>query len=580
MADELLRLYAERMNVTRPALPPPGDEYSTFEAEFPFEETPDQAGAILDVLSDLGRDVVMDRLVCGDVGFGKTEVALRAAFLNVMNGRQVALLCPTTVLAQQHYLTFKNRFAEYPVDVRVLSRFQQKKALGDALAALKQGTADVVVGTHRLLSKDVHFKNLGLLIVDEEQRFGVTHKERIKQLRHSVDVLTLSATPIPRTLQMAVSGIRDLSMISTPPSDRRGIRTVVSKLDDAMIRSAIERELERGGQAFYVYNRIEGLAERAAHLKSLVPGLRVAVAHGQQVETELERVMLKFIRGDFDVLCSTAIIESGLDIPRANTMVIDRADLMGLSQLYQLRGRVGRSHHQAYCYLMVPPPSRMTDEARARIEAMQRYSELGSGFQIASMDMEIRGAGDLLGAEQSGFVQTVGFELFCQMLHEATQELSGHTTAPDIDPDLSVDVEALIPEDYVDDVGVRLSLYKRLAGALHADEVTGITSELVDRFGPPPTAVRRLASLMQLKVELRGLRALGCEATAERVTLHLNQDTPLSAESILALVASENARFSLSPSGRLTRRIREGEHFADGLEHASHTVAELRRHLN
>ncbi|HEU5076638.1 MAG TPA: transcription-repair coupling factor [Polyangiaceae bacterium] len=577
MADELLRLYAERKAVTRPALPPPGDEYSTFEAEFPFEETPDQAGAILDVISDLGRDIVMDRLVCGDVGFGKTEVALRAAFLNVMNGRQVALLCPTTVLAQQHYLTFKTRFAEYPVDVRVLSRFQQQKEVSAALAALKNGSADVVVGTHRLLSKDVHFKNLGLLIVDEEQRFGVTHKERIKQLRHSVDVLTLSATPIPRTLQMAVSGIRDLSMISTPPSERRGIRTIVSKLDDSMIRSAVERELERGGQVFYVYNRIEGLDERAAHLKMLVPGLRVAVAHGQQVERELERVMLKFIRGDFDVLCSTAIIESGLDIPRANTMIIDRADLMGLSQLYQLRGRVGRSHQQAYCYLMVPPPSRMTDEARARVEAMQRYSELGSGFQIASMDMEIRGAGDLLGAEQSGFVQTVGFELFCQMLHEATEELSGHTTSPEIDPELSVDVEALIPEDYVDDVGVRLSLYKRLASAGSADEVTGITNEIVDRFGPPPNAVRRLAALMQLKVELRALRALGCEATAERVTLHLNQDTPLSAESIMTLVASEGARFTLTPTGRFTRRASPDEHFESGLDHASHTVAELRR---
>lgn len=578
MADELLRLYAERMTVTRPALPPPGDEYSTFEAEFPFEETPDQANAILDVIGDLNRDVVMDRLVCGDVGFGKTEVALRATFLNVMNGRQVALLCPTTVLAQQHYLTFQQRFSEYPVEVRVLSRFQSKQAMSATLAGMKHGSVDVVVGTHRLLSKDVHFKNLGLLIVDEEQRFGVTHKERIKQLRQSVDVLTLSATPIPRTLQMAVSGIRDLSMISTPPTDRRGIRTIVSKVDDAMIRSAIERELERGGQVFYVYNRVVGLEARAEHLQSLIPGLRVGVAHGQQQERTLERVMLKFIRGDFDVLCSTAIVESGLDIPRANTMIIDRADLMGLSQLYQLRGRVGRSHYQAYCYLLVPPPSRMTDVARARIEAMQRYTELGSGFQIANMDMEIRGAGDLLGAEQSGFVQTVGFELFCQMLHEATQELSGYTSAPDIDPELSVDVEALIPEDYVDDVGVRLSLYKRLASAGEVEHVEAIMSEIVDRFGPPPGAVRRLASLMLLKVELRQLRALGCEATAERVSLHLNHDTPLSAAGIGALVSLAGSGYSLSPTGRLTRRAGPEDHFKSGLEHASHTLAELRAH--
>ncbi len=579
MADELLRLYAERMNVTRPPLPAPGDDYAAFEAAFPFEETPDQAGAIADVLADLSRDVVMDRLVCGDVGFGKTEVALRAAFLNVMDGRQVALLCPTTVLAQQHFLTFQARLAQYPAEIRVLSRFQSKKAVNDTLVGLANGTVDVVVGTHRLLSKDVHFKHLGLLIVDEEQRFGVAHKERIKQIKRNIDVLTLSATPIPRTLQMAVSGIRDLSMISTPPLDRRGIRTVITGTDDDVIRSAIERELGRGGQVFYVYNRIEGLESRAQRLRTLLPGVRVAVAHGKQQERHLERVMLDFVRGNYDVLCSTAIIESGLDIPRANTMLVDRADLLGLSQLYQLRGRIGRSHQQAYCYLMVPPPSRMSDVARARIDAMQRYTELGSGLMIANMDMELRGAGDLLGAEQSGFVQTVGFELFCQMLQEATQELTGHATVPDIDPDLSIDVEALIPDDYVDEIGVRLSLYKRLASAAAAEDVDAIASEIVDRFGPPPEAVRRLVSLMHLKVELRALRALGCEATQERVSLQFSQDTPLSASGIGALVASDPKRYSLSPAGRLTRRAAPSERLENGLEHASLLVSELMSRL-
>jgi transcription-repair coupling factor (superfamily II helicase) len=580
MADELLRLYAERMSVKRAPLPDPSDDYQTFEAGFPFEETPDQAGAIADVIGDLQRDVVMDRLVCGDVGFGKTEVALRAAFLNIMEGRQVALLCPTTVLAQQHFLTFQKRLEQYPVVVRPLSRFQSRKQITETLLGAKQGNVDVVVGTHRLLSKDVHFKRLGLLVVDEEQRFGVTHKERIKQLRTNVDVLTLSATPIPRTLQMAVSGIRDLSMISTPPIDRRGVRTIVSRPDDGIIKAAVERELARGGQIFYVYNRIEGLESRAHRLTTLFPKLRVAVAHGQQTERQLERMMLGFVSGDYDILCSTAIVENGLDIPRANTMLVDRADMLGLSQLYQLRGRVGRSYQQAYCYLMVPPASRMTDVARSRIEAMQRYTELGSGFQIATMDMELRGAGDLLGAEQSGFVESVGFELFCQMLREATLELSEHAPAPEVDPDLSFDVEALIPEDYVDDVGVRLSVYKRLASADSLSEVDSIATELIDRFGHPPEAVRRLVALMNLKVELRQLRALSCEASADRVTLHLNHDTPLSAARIGLLAQQSQGQFALSPTGKLTRRRLATEQFRSGIEHTNRMLNDLKAQLD
>jgi transcription-repair coupling factor (superfamily II helicase) len=577
LADSLLRLYAERSRVRRPPLPPPDDEYAAFEAAFPYEETPDQAAAIAEVLEDLQRDTVMDRLVCGDVGFGKTEVALRAAYLNVLAGRQVALLCPTTVLAQQHYLTFDARLAGTGANVRVLSRFQSKKQQTETVAGLKQGTVDVVIGTHRLLSQDVHFKNLGLLVVDEEQRFGVTHKERIKQLRTQVDVLTLSATPIPRTLSMAVSGLRDMSVISTPPQDRRAIRTLTSSYDDELLRAAIEREIDRGGQVFYVYNRVEGLHERAAKLQALVPGLRVAVAHGQMSETQLERAMAGFIAGDFDVLVTTAIIESGLDIPRANTMIVDRADLFGLSQLYQLRGRVGRSSERAYCYLLVPPPSKLSDEARSRIEALERYTDLGSGFHIATLDMELRGAGEMLGAEQSGFVTSVGFDLFSQMLQEATAELSGQTVEHDVDPDLSVDVEALLPDDYVEDVGVRLSLYKRYSAALDEDEVARLGEEIADRFGPPPPEARRLADLMRLKTELRRLKALACNATPRSVTLHLRDDTPLTPARLVALLAAPpaGASYSLSPDGRLTRRVPAGRELPDGLAHAERMVAEL-----
>ncbi len=402
MADELLRLYAERHGTTKQPLPPPDDEYAALEATFPFEETRDQATAIADVLRDLESESIMDRLVCGDVGFGKTEVALRAAFRTVMAGRQVALLCPTTVLAQQHYLTFSRRLQDFATTIRVLSRFESKAEQQETIKGLRSGTVDIAVGTHRILSKDVHFKSLGLVIVDEEQRFGVSHKERLKQLKTNVDVLTLTATPIPRTLQLAVGGLRDMSVITTPPADRRAIRTITSQADDGLIRDAIRRELARGGQVFYVYNRVEGLYERAARLRELVPEARVGVGHGRLEEATLEQTMLDFVDGKFDVLASTAIIESGLDIARANTMIVDRADLFGLSQLYQLRGRVGRSSERAYCYLLVPPPSQLTDEARYRIEALERYTELGSGFHVATLDMELRGAGDLLGGEQSG----------------------------------------------------------------------------------------------------------------------------------------------------------------------------------
>ncbi|HEX3771762.1 MAG TPA: transcription-repair coupling factor [Polyangiaceae bacterium] len=571
MADELLKLYAERQALEGNPLPPADDDYRAFEASFPFDETADQARAIDDVNRDLEAPRPMDRLVCGDVGFGKTEVALRAAFRAAMAGRQVALLCPTTVLAQQHFRTFETRSAGYPIQIRALSRFQTKKEQEEALAGLKEGKVDVVVGTHRLLSKDVHFRNLGLLVVDEEQRFGVSHKERIKQIRAQVDVLTLTATPIPRTLQMAVTGLRDLSLITTAPVDRRAVRTVVTRWDDQVVREAVTRELARGGQCFYVYNRIDKLYEKAQRLQELVPSARIAVAHGQMGEAALEEAMLDFVDGRYDVLVSTAIVESGLDIPRANTMIIDRADLFGLAQLYQLRGRVGRSRERAYCYLVVPPANALTDEARARIEALERHTELGSGFQVATLDMELRGAGDLLGGEQSGNVASVGFDMFCRMLDEAVHEMRGEEVAHDVDTELSFDVEALLPEDYVTDVGVRLSLYKRLASAVDESHVSEIAAEMEDRFGAPPDEARRLVKLMALKTELRRLRALGCEANARVVTLHLRDDTPLDPGKITALMRTSRGAWKLTPDMRLTRRFTSG----DGIANAEAALAEL-----
>jgi transcription-repair coupling factor (superfamily II helicase) len=575
MADELLRLYAERKAMPGDALPDADDDYRAFEATFPFDETPDQARAINEVFKDLETPSPMDRLVCGDVGFGKTEVAIRAAFRAAQAGKQVAVLCPTTVLAQQHWLSFESRMREYPIEVASLSRFQSKNEQADVVRKLKDGKVDIVIGTHRLLSKDVHFKQLGLLVVDEEQRFGVTHKERIKQLRRNVDVLTLTATPIPRTLQMAVSGLRDMSLIATAPVDRRAIRTIVTRADDAVVREAIRRELGRGGQIFFVYNRIDGIYERAARVQALVPEARVAVGHGQMAEAALEQTMFDFIEGRYDVLVSTAIIESGLDIPRANTIIIDRADMFGLAQLYQLRGRVGRSKDRGYCYLIVPPPSSMTDEARARIEALERHTDLGSGFQIASLDLELRGAGDLLGAEQSGSVASVGFDLFCRMLEEAVHELRGEPIVHDVEPELSFDVEALLPEDYIADVGVRLSLYKRLASADGADDVSDLASEMEDRFGPPPPEAKRLIHLMRIKTELRRLRVLGCEATGKSVTLHLREDTPLDPAKLTALVTKKGSPYRVTPDMRVTRRMTEHDAVTDGLGAAEKMLVEL-----
>jgi transcription-repair coupling factor (superfamily II helicase) len=574
LADDLLKVYAQRAAATRPPVATDEPAYQEFEASFPFDETPDQTRAIEDVISDLSRPSVMDRVVCGDVGFGKTEVAMRAAFRVAMAGRQVAVLCPTTVLAQQHANTFRERMSGYPIRVAQLSRFVPKEQQAETLAQLKEGKIEVVIGTHRILSKDVHFKNLGLLVVDEEQRFGVAHKERIKVLKAHVDVLTLSATPIPRTLQMAVTGLRDLSLITTPPVDRRAVRTFVTRWDPHVIRESIQRELSRGGQTFVVHNRVESLAERGARIQELVPEARVAMAHGQMNEALLERVMTDFIEGRYDVLCATAIIESGLDIPRANTIIIDRADTYGLAQLYQLRGRVGRSRERAYCYLIAPPPNAMSDEARLRIAALERFTELGSGFKVASLDLELRGAGDVLGAEQSGAVSSVGFDMFLKMLEEAIADLRGETRTHELDPELNLETPLLLPDDYIEDVGVRLSFYKRFSGADSENEVESIAEEMEDRFGAAPDAARTFVRAMRLKPELRALRVLGCEATRTRVTFHLSDDAPIDVARLVVMVTQSKGRLKLTPDRKLSARFEEqGE--GDAIDRANAFLDEL-----
>ena len=574
LADELLRLHAERKAHEGRPVAPADDAFRTFEALFPFEETADQARAIADVVADLEGPAPMDRLVCGDVGFGKTEVALRAAFRAVWSGRQVAVLAPTTILTQQHLATFRRRFERFPVRIEPLYRFQTRKEQADIVRGVLSGEVDIVVGTHRLLSTDVHFKDLGLLVIDEEHRFGVAHKERLKRLRRGVAVLTLTATPIPRTLQFALSGLRDLSLVTTAPEERRAVRTTVAQDDPELVRRAIRRELSREGQVFFVHNRVETIHRAADRLRELVPEARFAVAHGQLSEDALEQVMVDFVAGRWDVLVCTSIIESGLDIPRANTLIVDRADTFGLAQLYQIRGRVGRSRQQAFCYLLVPPWSKLTADARQRIDALARFTALGSGFHIAALDLEIRGAGDLLGADQSGQVAAVGFDLYCHLLEEAVARLRGEPPPDDLEPELTVDVAALIPEDYVEDVGQRLELYQRLAAAPGEEEVRGVAAELLDRFGPLPEETARLVELMVVKALLRRLRAAGLEARAGRVTVHLRPDTPLDPARVMALVRRAGSTWRVTPELRVEWRAADDDR-DDAVTRAARVVREL-----
>jgi transcription-repair coupling factor (superfamily II helicase) len=500
MAEELLKLYAARRAVAGYAFSPDSHWQHEFEDAFEYELTPDQRSAIADIKRDMESSTPMDRLLCGDVGYGKTEVAMRAAFKAVMDGKQVAFLAPTTVLAFQHQKTLRERFAGFPVRIEMVSRFRTRAEQKAALADLAAGRVDIMVGTHRLLSKDVEFRDLGLLVVDEEQRFGVVHKERIKQLRRKVDVLTMTATPIPRTLNMSLVGIRDMSIIETPPKDRLSIQTNVVKFDPQVIGRAITLELERGGQVYFVHNRVESIFSIGRLVQRLVPEARLVVGHGQMNEDVLERAMLDFVNRKFDVLLATTIVENGLDIPNANTIIINRADRYGLSQLYQLRGRVGRSDRPAYAYLLIPPEESLSPVAKKRLAAIKEFSDLGSGFRVAALDLEIRGAGNLLGGEQSGHIEAVGFEMYMKLLEQTVRELKGEELEDDVRATVNLGVDLRIDESYVPDMNQRLMLYRKVAAARRADEIDRVLEEAVDRYGPPPDSVLNLADYGRIRV--------------------------------------------------------------------------------
>ncbi|MBI3812676.1 MAG: transcription-repair coupling factor [Nitrospirae bacterium] len=545
MAKEIVELYAVREMTPGHAFSKESGLAREFDAAFAFDETPDQLKAIEDVKQNMEEPRPMDRLICGDVGYGKTEVAMRAAFKAVMDGKQAAVLVPTTLLAQQHGETFRERFAPFPVRVETLSRFRTAKEQKAVLSDLSTGKVDIVIGTHRLLQKDVVFHDLGLLVVDEEQRFGVTHKEKLKEIRKTVDTLTLSATPIPRTLQMALTGIRELSIIETPPADRLAIRTILTRFDRPVIRNAVLRELARGGQVFFVHNRIHDIERIGTLLRELVPEAKIAVAHGQMHERALEQVMLKFVHQETNVLLTTTIIESGLDIPTANTILINDAHRFGLADLYQLRGRVGRSGHQAYAYLLVPSDQGLTEEARARIQAIQEFCELGAGFRIAARDLEIRGSGNFLGKQQSGHIAAVGFDYYLQLIEDCIQELRGGAVEPEIEPVLNLKVSAFIPEGYIPDTYQRLAVYKRLSGLKTESERTAFQSELEDRYGAMPEPVQRLLQVVTIKLLARLLKIHKMDATGDGILIAFDPGRPLTDAQVRRLLSDSAKRLKL-----------------------------------
>lgn len=557
IADALLKVHARRKLQPGFAYSAPDAMFHAFEAAFPFEETEDQATAIEDVMRDMGQGTPMDRLLCGDVGFGKTEVALRAAFRAIMDGKQVAVVVPTRVLAQQHHLTFTKRFAPWAIEVATLTGSDSRAESLAHLEGLTKGRVDVVIGTHRLLSKDVVFRDLGLLVLDEEHRFGVTHKEKLKSLKADIDVLTLTATPLPRTLHTSLLGLRDLSLIRTPPLDRLAVRTLVARPTDEVIQRTLRDELARNGQVFYVHNRVQDIDTHAELLGRLVPEASIAVAHGQMRKGEMERVMLAFVRGDTNVLVCTTVIESGIDIPRANTIIINRAHELGLAQLYQLRGRVGRSSERATCLLLVQSEAGLTEQATQRVATIQRFVEPGSGFAIASYDMEIRGVGDLLGAEQSGSIHAVGLDAYLDLLSEAVEELRGEAESarPRLDPELKIALETRIPHEWIPDNVLRLRLYRSLARSRSAEEVGAVFESAVDRFGKAPDAARRLVELMQLKSMAAQLGFSAITYTPQTLALTLTEHGLLTPELIPALLTRPHNGFRLSPGLQLIRPV-------------------------
>ena len=552
MTAELLKLYAERHTAQGTAFSKDNEFQREFEDAFDYRETDDQLSAIKAIKFDMESPTPMDRLLCGDVGYGKTEVAMRAAFKAVQDGKQVAVLTPTTVLSFQHFETFKRRFSQFPINIEMISRFRTAKEQKDIVDRVETGKVDILIGTHRLLSKDIRFQDLGLLVVDEEQRFGVRHKERLKQMRKEIDVLAMSATPIPRTLHMSLVGLRDMSVIETPPKDRMAIQTVVAKYDEKIVRSAIEVELERGGQVYFVHNRVESIYEVASRIQELVPAARVAVGHGQMSEGELEKVMLAFMHHEFDVLVATTIIENGLDIPLANTILISRADRHGLSELYQLRGRVGRSNRRAYAYLLIPKDNELTEIARRRLAALKEFSDLGAGFKIAALDLELRGAGNMLGGEQSGHIEAVGFELYTSMLEAAVKEMKGESGEERPTAQLSLGIALRIDESYVPEENQRLRLYKKIAGAASETAVNEVRAEMEDRYGAPPDATVYLleASLLRLECERLGIAQI--DRKRGELQLRFTENAAVDPQHLMRLVARNAKRGAqFTPQGLL-----------------------------
>jgi len=550
MADELLKLYAERKAAKGQAFSADNQWMREFEDAFEYSETEDQDLAITDVKRDMESSQPMDRLLCGDVGYGKTEIAMRAAFKAVNDNKQVAVLAPTTVLAFQHFETFKQRFAAFPVSIEMISRFRSPKQQKEILQKVEAGKVDILIGTHRLLSKDVKFADLGLLVVDEEQRFGVRHKERLKQMRKEVDVLTMSATPIPRTLHMSLVGLRDMSVIETPPKDRIAIQTVVATWDPKLIQSALQQELDRGGQVYFVHNRVESIWEMAAKLQEFVPQARIIVGHGQMSEGELEKVMLKFMHHEADILVSTTIIENGLDIPLCNTIIINRADRFGLSELYQLRGRVGRSNRRAYAYLLVPADIELTPIARRRLAALKEFSDLGAGFKIAALDLELRGAGNLLGGEQSGHIEAVGFELYTQMLDRAVREMKGEAAAEEAETQLNLGLNIRIPGEYIREENQRLRIYKRVAGIESESQLNDVAAELEDRYGEPPPPVRNLLDYAALKLLAAHVGVTGIERKRDVTTIKFRANAVIDPGKLARFVSSQRGT-QFTPEGML-----------------------------
>ena len=556
VAAELLDIYAKREAKQGHACQALTEDYAAFAAGFPFEETPDQENAILDVIKDMTSSRPMDRVICGDVGFGKTEVAMRAAFIAAQNGRQVAVLVPTTLLAQQHFQNFRDRFADCPLRIEVISRFGSKKQQEQIVEGVAEGRIDILIGTHKLLQKDIRFKNLGLVIIDEEHRFGVRQKEHFKRLRSELDFLTLTAAPIPRTLNMALGGLRDISIIATPPPNRHAIQTFVSEWNDSLVQEAILREIKRGGQVYFLHNKIETMDKIARELKKLVPAARAQVIHGQMPERELERIMLDFYHQRFNLLLCTTIIESGIDVPSANTIVINRADQLGLAQLHQLRGRVGRSHHRAYAYLLAPPKSLMTADAIKRLEAIEAAGELGAGFMISSHDMEIRGAGELLGAEQSGQIEEIGFTLYSELLERAVAALkSGEQPELDVTlevgPEIDLQCPALIPDDYLPDVHARLVLYKRIASARDAEDIRALQVEMIDRFGLLPAPVKNLFAVTEIKLAAECIGVRKIEAATGGGRILFKPDPKIDPSKVIQLVQTQPQVYKLDGPDKL-----------------------------